>query len=561
MDTTSTYINGGSNIADENTDSVRASEDILRAFFNANHDDYMAYWDADLNLKLANFQLAPEHMPTIQGVIKTSLPARFEAAQDGHFFDFRAYPVISALGGCRGVAVFAHDISARKAAEDEVHRLAYFDPLTGLANRTLLTDRLTQAITSARYHGHAGAVLYLDLDRFKNINDSLGHTVGDLVLKATAERLELCRRDEDTVARMGGDEFIWMLPELGSSPERAAHAAARAADRLLFEFRDSVKIGAFDLRIAPSIGITIFDPDSPDTDEILAQSETAMYRAKRSGDGKVQMYRPQMQDAAMERLQLEIKLHDAVERNLLELYYQPQTNVADNKIIGVETLLRWNDPELGFVPPDKFIAVAEETGLILQIGSWILDTVCRQIDAWNHLPGGNPVPRVAINISPVQFRQPDFVTMVEKAMHSWNIGSDQLELELTEGIVIEHVDDTILKMNELQSLGVRFAIDDFGTGYSSLAYLKALPLDILKIDQSFIRDIEIDESSAAIVTSIISMGMALGFELIAEGVETEAQLAFLKEQGCGIYQGYLFSRPIPIDSLNALLSKLRTDAI
>ena len=535
-------------VDDDDIENLRAREDILRAFFNANHDDYMAYWDAELELKLANFQLAPEHMPTIESVIKTSRPACFEAAQDGHVFDFRAYPVISALGGCRGVALFAHDISARKAAENEVHRLAYFDPLTGLANRTLLTDRLSQAITSARRHGHAGAVLYLDLDRFKNINDSLGHNVGDLLLKAAAERLEFCRGDEDTVARMGGDEFIWMLPELGSS-------ADRAAERLLFQFRNSVKIGEFDLRIASSIGITIFDAESPDTDEVLAQAEAAMYRAKRSGDGNVQLYRPQMQDAAMERLRLEIKLHDAVEHNRLELYFQPQTTVSDNKVVGVETLLRWNDPELGFVRPDKFIAVAEETGLILQIGAWILDTACRQIHAWNQLPGGSPVPRVAVNISPVQFRQADFVAMVETAMHRWNIGSNQLELELTEGIVIEHVDDTIRKMNELQSLGVRFAIDDFGTGYSSLAYLKALPLDILKIDQSFIQDIEKDGSSAAIVSSIISMGQALSFELIAEGVETEAQLAFLKTRGCGIYQGYLFSRPVPIDALNALLGK------
>jgi len=303
-----------------------------------------------------------------------------------------------------------------------------------------------------------------------------------------------------------------------------------------------------------SIGIALFGDNDEGVDEIMKQADSAMHRAKHAGSECVQIFRPQMQEAAMERLQLELKLHKAVEDRTLEIHYQPQVSMLDGSLVGAETLLRWNDPELGSIPPSKFIPIAEETGLILKMGEWLLNSVCRQINDWNSHPIATPIPRVAVNISPVQFRQPDFVDLVRTTLQRWDIPSEQLELELTEGIVIEQIDWTVEKMNELRELGVRFAIDDFGTGYSSLAYLNKLPLDILKIDQSFVRDLGEVESSTSIVTSIIAMAKLLGFDLVAEGVETCEQLEFLNHHGCETYQGYLYSKPLPIHELTSFLS-------
>lgn len=538
----------------ETSSASKDGEEVLRAFFNANNDDYMAYWDKDFVLKVANFHLSDEHMPVIEQVRDTGLPAQFEADQNGRTFDFRAYPAMNASAECLGIALYAHDISARKKAEDEVNRLAYFDPLTGLPNRIQVTKQLAQAVNAANRHKHIGAILFIDLDRFKQINDSLGHSVGDELLKAVAERLEYCRRGEDTVARMGGDEFIWILPDLGSNAEIAAADATRAAERLVDDFGRSLQAGGHELRMTPSIGISLFGDSDDDVDEIMKQADSAMHRAKRTGSGYVQIFRPQMQEAAMERLQLELKLHKAVEERTLEIHYQPQVSLMDGSLVGAETLLRWNDPELGPIPPSKFIPIAEETGLILKMGEWLLNSVCRQISDWNNNPIATPIPRVAVNISPVQFRQPDFVDLVRTILQRWDIPSEQLELELTEGIVIEQIDWTVQKMNELRELGVRFAIDDFGTGYSSLAYLNKLPLDILKIDQSFVRDLGEVESSTSIVTSIIAMAKLLGFDLVAEGVEICEQLEFLNLHGCETYQGYLYSKPLPIHELTSFLA-------
>lgn len=535
---------------------INDGEDVFRAFFNANNDDYMAYWDKDLVLKVANFHLSEEHMPVIEQVRDTGFPAQFEADQNGRTFDFRAYPAMNASAECLGIALYAHDISARIKAESEVTRLAYFDPLTGLPNRVQVTKELAKAVNAAKRHEHIGALLFVDLDRFKQINDSLGHSVGDELLKAVAERLEYCQRGEDIIARMGGDEFIWILPNLGSNIDCAAADATRAADRLVDDFGRSLQAGGHELRMTTSIGISLFGENGDnDVNEIMKQADSAMQRAKRAGSGCVQIFRPQMQEAAMERLQLELKLHKAVEDRTLEIYYQPQVSMQDGSLVGAETLLRWNDPELGSIPPSKFIPIAEETGLILKIGEWLLNSVCRQISDWNSHPIATPIPRVAVNISPVQFRQPDFVDLVRTTLQRWDIPSEQLELELTEGIVIEQIDLTVEKMNELRELGVRFAIDDFGTGYSSLAYLNKLPLDILKIDQSFVRDLGEVESSTSIVTSIITMAKLLGFDLVAEGVETCEQLSFLTEQGCETYQGYLYSKPLPIQELTSFLEE------
>lgn len=524
-------------------------EDMFRAFFNANRDDYMAYWDNNLTLKLANFYLAEEYIPLIKLVRDTKQPTRFEAMLDDKAFDVGVYPAINSDGTCLGIAVFAHDVSRRKAAEDKIRQLAFYDPLTDLPNRALLNDRLTQAINLADRHRHFGAVMFIDLDRFKYINDSLGHHAGDEVLRETAQRIKMCQRDEDTVARMGGDEFVWLLPELGDTAAAAAEAAYRAADRLHDYFRASFVYEGHELRVIPSVGITIFGDPRETPEEVMKQADAAMHRAKMAGLPAA-LYRPQLQQAAFERLKIEAKLHHAVRRRGLEVHFQPQASVTDNQMISCEALVRWTDPELGAISPSKFVPIAEETGLILEIGDFVLDRVCRQIHQWDRMPGGPRLERVAVNISPAQFRQMDFVQKVKAPIERWQIEPSRIELELTEGILIEQVDAAIEKIRALRDHGVRFAIDDFGTGYSSLAYLNKLPLDILKIDQSFVRNMMMDDNSKAIVTSIIAMARLLGYEIVAEGVETPEQLAYLREQGCETYQGYLFGRPVPANDIS-----------
>lgn len=537
-------MNDYSDIPNEAMESQFDGEEMFRAFFNANSDDYMAYWDSDLTLRLANFYLSEEYLPLIRMVRDNKEPTRFEAILDDRAFDVGVYPAINSSGVCKGVAVFAHDISKRKEAEEKLHHLAFYDPLTGLPNRTLLNDRLSQAVNLAERHAHFGAVMFIDLDRFKNINDSLGHHAGDDVLKESAERMEFCRRDEDTVARMGGDEFVWVLPELADNATHAAEAAYRAADRLQDYFRARFVLDGHELRVTPSIGITIFGEKRETPQELMKQADAAMHRAKKAATA-VALYRPQLQEAAYERLKIEAKLHAAVRNRMLEVHLQPQASCDTNRMISCEALVRWNDPELGNISPAKFVPIAEETGLILEIGDFVLDRVCRQIHHWDRTPGAPQLDRIAVNISPVQFRQRNFVERIQNHMERWQVSPERLELELTEGLLIEQIDVAIEKMRALRQLGVRFAIDDFGTGYSSLAYLNKLPLDILKIDQSFVRNMLEENSSKAIVTSIITMAKLLGFELVAEGVETEEQLAYLREQGCETYQGYLFGKPVP----------------
>ena len=531
-----------------------SQESIFRAFFNANHNDYMAYWNGDLELQIANFQLDPKHMSIVRSVRETRKPAQFEAMQEERIFDFHAYPALNALGECAGIAVYAHDITARKEAESEVRRLAYYDPLTTLPNRQHLIVRLTQALDSAKQNDHQGALLFVDLDRFKNVNDSLGHGIGDLVLCETARRLQQRSNADDIIARIGSDEFIWLIPDLGPNHHQAAEDASRAAKQIMLSFDESINADGFDLHISASIGIALFGNETNNVFDVIKQANASMHLAKVSGSGNTELFRPQMQEAADERLHLENRLHDALDNNAFELYYQPQVSVTDGTVIGAETLLRWHDEELGPVSPAKFIPLAEQTGLILAIGAWVVETACAQIHAWNNSPNGCPLTRVAVNISPLQFRQPNFVSDIRAAMHRWDIRHEQLELELTEGIVIEQIETTIETMKDLRAEGVRFAIDDFGTGYSSLAYLNKLPLDILKIDQSFVRNIGEDKSSEAIVASIITMAHLLEFELVAEGVETEPQLHFLRERGCQTYQGYLFGKPMPVSEFEAFLA-------
>ncbi|MCK5913005.1 MAG: EAL domain-containing protein [Desulfuromusa sp.] len=447
------------------------------------------------------------------------------------------------------------DVTDRKLAEARIEHLAYYDALTELPNRRLLLNRLEQNIARARRFGHYGTMLFLDLDRFKNINDSLGHPVGDTLLKEVANRLVHDLRAEDTVSRLGGDEFVVLLSDLGRDSVNAAAMAQQKAENIKIRLAKKFEIDGHDLHITPSIGVAMFpssDNKEESGDDILRYADTAMYRAKDDGRDAIRFFLPSMQAAADSRLAVEKELRHALVRGELSLFYQPQVN-SKGEILGAETLARWQHPEKGFISPAVFIPIAEATGLILPIGDWVLRTACEQLKSWSD--SGLTINHLAVNVSPRQFRQPNFVSQVQSIIEQTGADPTKLGLEITEGMVIDNILDTIEKMEALKKLGIELSIDDFGTGYSSLTYLKKMPLDILKIDQSFVRDIETDSNNAAIVETIISMANHLNLKVIAEGVETEAELNFLEEKGCPLYQGYFFSKPVPNDQFMKLLEK------
>jgi diguanylate cyclase (GGDEF)-like protein/PAS domain S-box-containing protein len=437
------------------------------------------------------------------------------------------------------------DITERKQAEARIEYLAYYDALTELPNRRLLINRLEQNLSRARRYGHYGAMLFLDLDRFKNINDSLGHPIGDDLLKQVAERLATDMRSEDTISRLGGDEFVLLLSDLGTDSGTAAVAAQHKAESIKERLTEPYIIRDNILHITPSIGVAMFpsvDGGYETGSDILRYADTAMYRAKDDGRDTIRFFLPSMQAAADYRLVLEKELRHAIERNELSLYFQPQVDY-DGNILGAEALIRWTHPTKGFISPGTFIPIAEASGLILSIGEWVLRTACQHLKQWNDQ--GLGLTHLAINVSPRQFRQSEFVGQVQSILDETGVDPTMLCFELTEGLVIDNIIDTIEKMQGLKKLGLQLSIDDFGTGYSSLTYLKKMPLDILKIDQSFVRDIETDANDAAIVATIIAMAEHLYLKVIAEGVETRPELDFLKQNGCNMFQGYLFSRPIP----------------
>ena len=428
------------------------------------------------------------------------------------------------------------DITEHKEAEDRIRRLAHYDPLTGLPNRTLLADRSEHAISIAQRGGTPLALIFLDLDHFKNVNDSLGHRVGDELLKALSQRLRAVVREQDTVSRLGGDEFILVLP--GTDAEGAAHVASK----LLETAAQPYHLERHELTITPSIGIALFPHDGADFDTLSKCADAAMYRAKQDGRNTFRFFTPEMQARSDRTLQLENALRRALERQQFELHYQPQMALADGRIVGAEALLRWRHPELGMVSPAEFIPVAEDNGLILPIGEWVLRSAAQQARAW--MDAGLPQLSVSVNLSAVQFRQAHLPDLVGRILQEAGLPPERLELELTEGAAMEDPRAAIAMMDSLHERGIRMAIDDFGTGYSSLSYLKRFQAYKLKIDQSFVRDITVDPEDRAIVGAIISLAGALGLQTIAEGVETEGQLAFLREHGCHEVQGYLFGRPM-----------------
>lgn len=441
------------------------------------------------------------------------------------------------------VAVFA-DISQRKQSEQEIHQLAFYDTLTQLPNRRLLMDRLHQATAASQRSDEHGALLFLDLDHFKTINDTLGHAMGDLLLTEVSHRLKAALREGDTVARLGGDEFVVMLEGLSSQPDEAANQTEQAAEKIRFELNRPYKLKNHEYHSTTSVGACLFQGHQDSVEELLKHADIAMYQAKAAGRNTIRFYDPKMQAALEKRAAMVADLRHALGRQQFQLHYQIQVDKLGHPL-GAEVLLRWEHPERGFVFPDQFIPAAEETGLIVPIGLWVLETACSRLKAWEH--GALTCNlTLAVNVSARQFRQTDFVDQVQRALLESGAKSSHLKLELTESIVLENVDDTISKMQALKLLGVEFSMDDFGTGHSSLSYLKRLPLNQIKIDQSFVRDITTDPNDAVIVKTIIAMTQALGLNVIAEGVETEEQREFLENNGCHAFQGYLFSRPVPL---------------
>jgi diguanylate cyclase (GGDEF)-like protein len=465
----------------------------------------------------------------------------------------RGAPQRDAYGDIVALCGIAQDITDRKLVEKRVQFLAYYDSLTGLPNRTLLQDRLAQAIAGAHRRNEHAAVLFLDLDRFKIINDSLGHGVGDLLLKSVAERLKRQTRDQDTVCRMGGDEFIVVLSTIRDQAE-----AAIVAGRIVCAMDADFVIQGRTLKVSCSLGISIYPEHGTDSETLIKNADASMYGAKETGRNRFLFFTKEMNAKVLERSILEHDLRLAIERNEIFLMYQPQAEIRTGKIVGLEALVRWQHPVLGLVQPDKFIHVAENSGLILPIGDWVLRSACSQIHDWQ--AEGLPPVTVAVNVSPMQVHQENFREHVQQALSETGIAPQYLELELTESLLTKNATVMFSVLNEMKKMGVKLAIDDFGTGYSSLSQLRQFPVGKLKIDRSFIRDVETSPDAAVIATAVISLAKTLNLKVIAEGVETEGQLAFLRSHDCDEMQGYYFSRPLLGEDIPELLRSNSTMA-
>ncbi|MBS1131432.1 MAG: diguanylate cyclase/phosphodiesterase with sensor(s) [Proteobacteria bacterium] len=451
----------------------------------------------------------------------------------------------SVIGGLPASVGTVLDISAQKAAEQRIRELADYDVLTGLPNRRLLRERFEQLLAAAEREKSEIAVIFLDLDHFKRVNDSLGHSVGDELLCEVARRLDSVVRRIDTLARLGGDEFIFAMPGFHTA------AAVEVARRLVEVFSRPFEVAGHELTVTPSLGISIYPHDGRDLETLLRNADTAMYRAKEMGRNAFQFYSSEMNTTTLDRLLMESNLRRALVQNEFILHYQPLVNLETGLIIGVEALIRWLHPELGLIMPDRFIHVAEETGLINPIGDWVLCEACRQAKAW--CDAGLPPICMAVNVAPVQFRQAGFVEMVAGALATSGLDASRLELELTERTVMHDADINMGTLSALHRMGVELSLDDFGTGYSSLAYLKRFPVGKLKIDRSFVNDLETDPDDWAIASTIVSMGRSLRMTVLAEGVEKVEQLALLRKMGCDMAQGYYFSRPMSADGMADML--------
>jgi diguanylate cyclase (GGDEF)-like protein/PAS domain S-box-containing protein len=472
---------------------------------------------------------------------------------------YAKWMTITAVKGEDGVLtnyVATHqDITDRKVAEERIAELAFFDPLTHLPNRTLLRDRMKQVMTASDRSGNYSAVLFLDLDQFKTLNDTQGHANGDLLLLQVAQRLVTIVREGDTVARLGGDEFVVLLTNMNTNAEEAAKQSEVISKKILADFAKTFQLDDTDYLASTSIGATLFKGQETTIDELLKQAELAMYKSKASGRNTFHFFDQAMETVVVERVALETGLRKAIKEKQFLLHYQAQVSGEKSIVTGAEVLVRWKHPTRGMVSPAEFIPLAEETGIILPLGLWVLETACDQLSAWSAQPDMAHL-NIAVNVSARQFRQADFVDQVLSVLKSTGANPQRLKLELTESLLVNNVEDIIGKMTALKTIGVNFSLDDFGTGYSSLSYLKRLPLDQLKIDQSFVRDILVDTNDAAISKTIVALAQSLGLSVIAEGVETAEQRDFLANSGCHAYQGYFFSRPLPLNDFEVYAKRI-----
>jgi diguanylate cyclase (GGDEF)-like protein/PAS domain S-box-containing protein len=455
-------------------------------------------------------------------------------------------PIRNREGANAGTVITLRDVSEVQAMSQQMIHSAQHDALTGLPNRILLNDRITQAIAYAARHNEQIAVLFLDLDHFKHINDSLGHAVGDKLLQSIAGRLAQCIRGSDTVSRQGGDEFIVLVTEM-----KEPQAALISANRLLAAVAAPHAIQGHDLHITASIGVSIYPGDGLDAESLIKNADTAMYQAKKNGPQSYQFFKQSMSVRAVERQSIEESLRRALERDEFALHYQPKINLLTGAITGVEALIRWMHPERGMIPPGQFIPVAEDTGLILPIGGWVLREACMQARAWRD--AGLPDVTMAVNVSAMEFQDPNFIENLFAVLKETGTDPAVLKIELTESVLMKNAEGAITVLRKMRESGIKVAIDDFGTGYSSLSYLQRFPIDELKIDQSFVRQIGSGDGDTAIVTAVISMARSLRLRVVAEGVETPEELAFLREQKCDEVQGYYFSKPVPPQLLAGLL--------
>ena len=509
-------------------------------------------WDTD---RVGGDEEMARHRATLEGHLPFRDFVLARAGADGRvtYVSHTGKPIFDESGNFRGYRGVARDITAQKRAEEDLARMAHYDVLTGLPNRALLQGRLKRAMARADRSRTLLAVLFLDLDQFKEINDSLGHAMGDAVLKEVSLRLESCLRATDTVARIGGDEFTILLEDVHSVEE-----VSRIADKLLNSLSGPADVAGHELHLSTSIGVTVYPLDDHDADTMLRNADLAMYHAKQEGRNNVQFFSPDMSERTEKRVDLLGRLRGAVSRDELELYYQPQVDVRSGAVIGVEALLRWNDRDRGVIEPAQFVPLAEETGLILPIGEWVLHEACAQARRW--LDAGLGPISMAVNLSARQFRQKNLVQMVSATLDDTGLAAEHLELEITESTMMHRAEEAATVLRALHETGVQLSLDDFGTGYSSLAYLHRFQVHTLKVDQSFVRDIRSDRDDAAIVSTVITLAKQLKLRALAEGVETREQLAFLRTRGCDSYQGYLFCRPRPAAEITQLLAGLREPA-
>ncbi|TAJ80505.1 MAG: EAL domain-containing protein [Gallionellaceae bacterium] len=474
----------------------------------------------------------------------------FERADRKDAHSYLADISLAQMGEEHVVLFMVQDITLRKQSEEEIHRLAFYDPLTQLPNRRLLHERLLQSMSISARSGKHCAVMFIDLDNFKTLNDTQGHDAGDLLLKEVAQRLSRNVREGDTVARLGGDEFVVALESLNSLAQDAATQAEMIAEKIRAELSQPYRLNGFEHSSSPSIGVSLFRGHQSSLEDMLKQADLAMYQAKSTGRNKVCFFDPAMQAEMEYRAELEKDLRASLRLQQLVLHYQMQVDEAGG-IVGAEALIRWQHPRRGMVSPAQFIPLAEEIGIILPIGDWVIEQACAQLKIWEMDPLMRKI-RLSVNVSPRQLSQPYFVEQVKEAIEKTGIRASQLKLELTESFVLRDVEEAIEKMQELRRIGIRFAMDDFGTGYSSLAYLTRLPLEQLKIDQSFVRDIASDKNSRVMARTIINIANNFGLEVVAEGVETDEQLALLRQFGCHKFQGYFFGKPVPLREFERL---------